>query len=888
MYISNMDIPKRVENDPVIVPEKAENRKTSNRLGCRDPFIMLYDGKYYLYKGAYDGINCFVSEDLETWSKPVYVFNLPENFHGTDCLFWAPECHYYKGKFYIFTSVKDGELQHRTISVYRADNPLGPFEDIAGGRITPADWDSIDGTLYVDEDGQPWMVFVHEWTCMPNNTGAMAAAKLSDDLTHFISEPIQLFLAREPEWATNGVTDGPYMYRHDDGKLEMVWSNFSKRDYVVAVAQSSNGRLDGKWTHRDHLLYQKNLRPEWTTDGGHAMIFKAKDGKTKITFHGPNYRTPYDFEHLQIYDLEVVNGTIEIAQADVLRAEHPRPELVRDDWKTLNGVWEFEFDFDARGTNSGVLDKAKFDRTIRVPFCPESKASGIAYTGFIPACWYRRKFTISKGGERIILNFEASDYKTQVFVNKTKVGEHEGGYTPFSFDITGVVKNGENELAVYVESDVRNPLQPSGKQSQKAESYGCFYTRTTGIWQTVWLEKAPKTYLKSVKLDPCVKTETLTAMLTTEGRGDKVITLTAFFGGEKIATASVSTKISLATVQLKIPSPKLWSVEEPNLYDLEISVKSKSGEDKVKSYFGMRSIESDERGIRLNGKYVFGRFVLDQGYYYDCVYTAPNKEAFEQDIAFAKFLGFNGARLHQKVFERRFLYYADKRGYLVWEEFPDWGFDWSSSGALDVFLREWMEAVKRDYNHPCVIGWCPTNETWSQDADKQPTAKQIKTLYRKTKNYDPTRPIIDSSGSKHIITDVFDHHDYDQDVKSFAKKYKNFGKSYGKGYKGQRNSKHLPYFLSEYGGTSWKLKDNGWGYGDAPKSAEEFIDHYSKLSLTLLNNPKISALCYTQLYDVEQEQNGLFSFARDYKFKWDEREKLAKVLRTEAAIERIN
>ena len=313
MKISNMNIPVSTATNPKIMPGPASRLKTSEKFPCRDPFILLYDGKYYFYQGAGEnGITCTVSDDLENWSEKVTVFTVPENFHGIKHLFWAPECHYYNGKFYIFTSVFSGTYNHRVISVYRADNPLGPFEDIAGGCITPKDWDAIDGTLYVDENAQPWMVFVHEWTSMPDHNGGMAAAKLSDDFTHFTSQPIQLFLAKDPPWATSGVTDGPYVFKTDDGVLSMIWSNFSSNGYVVAVASSNNGLITGKWSHRDHLLYEKNMRPEFTTDGGHAMIFYDKEGKLRLALHGPNGKANGDFEHLQLFYLEEKNGTIEI------------------------------------------------------------------------------------------------------------------------------------------------------------------------------------------------------------------------------------------------------------------------------------------------------------------------------------------------------------------------------------------------------------------------------------------------------------------------------------------------------------------------------------------------------------------------------------------------
>lgn len=285
-----------------------EERRTSNGLPCRDPFIMPLDGRYYLYKKGNGVISCLVSEDLEHWSEPVTVFAPPADFHGTNNLFWAPECHYYKGKFYIFTSVYSSLCNHRTISVYRSDDPLGPFVDIAGGAITPHDWDAIDGTLYIDKCGQPWMVFVHEWTSMPDKNGGMAAARLSDDLTHLVSEPIELFRAKDAVWATSGVTDGPYMLRTDNG-LYMIWSNLCKEGYCVGLARSDNGEITGRFIQTDAPIYMRGLKEGFDTDGGHAMIFVDHDGKPRITMHGPN-RPDKQVEHVLIFDIVERDGTL--------------------------------------------------------------------------------------------------------------------------------------------------------------------------------------------------------------------------------------------------------------------------------------------------------------------------------------------------------------------------------------------------------------------------------------------------------------------------------------------------------------------------------------------------------------------------------------------------
>lgn len=315
MKISNLNIPASPENTPVRQPDFAAGANLSEKIYCRDPYILLYGGRYYLYHRDGDrAICCRVSDDLERWSASMLVFTPPQPFHGKKDCFWAPECHFYKGNFYIFTSVWSETTQKRCISVYRADNPLGPFEDIASGRITPADWDAIDGTLYVDGAGQPWMVFVHEWVSMPRGVGAMCAAKLSDDLTHFISEPVQLFLADEPEWARAGVTDGPYLYTTEKGTLLMIWSNFDEKGYVIAQARAKEGRVDGEWEHIPQKLYAKGLRPGYDAAGGHAMIFRTKEGALKIVFHSPNETTENDFEHVVLKDLEEKDGLLHIAE----------------------------------------------------------------------------------------------------------------------------------------------------------------------------------------------------------------------------------------------------------------------------------------------------------------------------------------------------------------------------------------------------------------------------------------------------------------------------------------------------------------------------------------------------------------------------------------------
>lgn len=294
MKFSNEYIPVTKENEPRCEVDFRHGLKAGERVHCRDPFIMPYNNRYYLYKTIDEfgikgkGIECLVSEDLQNWSLPIVVFTPPEDFHGTDNFFWAPECHFYHGSFYIFTSVKSKtHNDRRVISVYRADNPLGPFEDIANGCITPENQDAIDGTLYIDKNECPWLVYVHEWTNMPDQNGAMAAARLSDDFTKLVSEPIKLFSARDPEWAVRGVTDGPFLYRSDGGVLYMLWSNFCDGGYAIGLAKSDNGEIDGRWMQQG-LLYRKDLRSATLLDGGHGMIFRTFNGEMALAFHSPN------------------------------------------------------------------------------------------------------------------------------------------------------------------------------------------------------------------------------------------------------------------------------------------------------------------------------------------------------------------------------------------------------------------------------------------------------------------------------------------------------------------------------------------------------------------------------------------------------------------------
>lgn len=551
------------------------------------------------------------------------------------------------------------------------------------------------------------------------------------------------------------------------------------------------------------------------------------------------------------------------------RPEHPTPQFERGTWQNLNGLWDFSFDFGASGLDNKLYEKADFQRQILVPFCPESSLSGIGYTDFIPCCWYRRSFSITKQqlAGTVYLHFGAVDYQAHVFINGKEIGTHKGGYASFQFEISSYIKEGENTLAVCALDDVRSGLQPGGKQSSRFDSYGCFYTRTTGIWQTVWLEFAPKQHIGSVRYYPNAAQGSVTILAKVQGEG--VFSASACFEGKPCGKAGAKTRNGHVSITLELSEKHLWAPGQGNLYDLEL----RFGEDCVKSYFGLRDLKLDGYRFLINGVSFFQRLVLDQGFYPDGIYTAPSDEALENDIRLSMAAGFNGARLHEKVFESRFLYHCDRHGYLVWAEMANWGLDISAHTAYEAFIPEWMEVLERDFNHPAIVGWCPFNETWDFKGRRQLDGL-LKTVYTLTKQYDATRPCIDTSGNYHVATDIYDLHNYEQDPEKFRAFYDPFGR--GEAAPGDPLSQRqqypggLPVFVSEYGGILWAPEkadqQDAWGYGNGPATEEAFIRRYRGLTHALLENPRMFAFCYTQLTDVEQECNGLYFYDRRPKF----------------------
>jgi beta-galactosidase/beta-glucuronidase len=568
------------------------------------------------------------------------------------------------------------------------------------------------------------------------------------------------------------------------------------------------------------------------------------------------------------------------------RPEHPRPQFVRPDWVCLNGEWEFEIDAGDSGLERGLLERPLRDR-ILVPFCPESPLSGIGNEDFMEAVWYRRAVTIPAGweGRRPVLHFGAVDHDATVWAGGVEVGRHRGGWTPFSADLSAVASAGETVTIVVRSRDSRHGVQARGKQARTLAREGVVYTRTTGIWQTVWLEAVPTTAMRRPRLTPDLAAGRfrLEQSLDNPRAGLTVRAVLIDAAGE-VCAAQGTTGIDFSvTLDLDIPADRVraWSPQDPHLYQLDLSLRDPDGVmlDAAASYAGMRGIAIDGRRVLLNGEPVFQRLVLDQGYYRDGILTAPDDSALVRDIEMSLAAGFNGARLHQKVFEERFLYHADRLGYLVWGEFGDWGSEvggphGDNQQPTPSYIAQWLEALERDYSHPCIIGWCGLNETGQALTDRITVLDDVtRAMLLAARAADRSRPVLDTSGWSHRVAeaDIYDAHDYTQDPAEFAQNHGG-GAVYVNRWHYDMSIPYggQPYFLSEFGGIRWEL-DPGEGAdssmsGPAAASLEEFYDRFEKLCGTLLDNPGMFGYCYTQLTDVYQEQNGIYRFDRSAKY----------------------
>lgn len=553
----------------------------------------------------------------------------------------------------------------------------------------------------------------------------------------------------------------------------------------------------------------------------------------------------------------------------MIKPEYPRPQLVRQSYINLNGEWEFEID-NSLSAKEKEIYKRHLTGKITVPFCPESKLSGVENKDYINKVWYRKDFDAKCDGKRLIVHFGAVDHEAELFVNGEFAASHKGGYTPFDCDITDYVKDGKNYLVLSAYDNAKDRTYGSGKQCPLLRSASCFYTRTTGIWQTVWLEYVDNTHIEKMNIYPNISDTSVTLEVFVSDPKAACIDAGIFFDGRLCGKKKVSVTSKRVSVNIPLSERHLWELGKGALYDIKLTLsKSNRTTDEVTSYFGLREVGLDKNKFLLNGKPVFMRLVLDQGYYPDGIYTSPDDNALKEDISNAMKLGFNGARLHEKIFEPRYLYWADKLGYMVWGEYPDWGIEKHDYKNIHSFINEWLEAIARDFNHPSVIGWCPFNETVRErDPD------MIRDVYKITKEIDATRPVIDVSGFFHTeTTDIVDVHTYEQDPEVFGNMFvePNISSKPDDPNDGTQNwravySKDKPLFISEYGGIGFANKEDSWGYGKYPKTEKEFVDRYRGLTEALLDNVNIMGFCYTQLYDVEQETNGLMTYERKFKF----------------------
>ena len=578
----------------------------------------------------------------------------------------------------------------------------------------------------------------------------------------------------------------------------------------------------------------------------------------------------------------VVCGLPSLRSESVPRPEYPQPQFERADWVTLNGAWQFEFDDKDVGLDENwAAGTRAFGRTIAVPFPFEARLSGIGDTSFHPWIWYRRTFTVpgSWTGRRVLLRFGAVDYHAGVWVNGKHAGEHEGGNTPFAFDVTSLLTPGQNTVTLRAFDPPTDRYIPRGKQYWEPQSRSIFYTRTSGIWQSVWIEAVGESYLDQVRITP-----TLDGIVRFEARiarpqPELELMARIRFRDREVATASAAAEGPRVTAAAAVTDAQWWSPGSPNLYDVTFELRKKGTTvDRVASYFGFREVGVEGNRVTVNRRPIYLKLVLDQGYWPDGILTPPSDEAIQYDIRLSKEMGFNGARKHQKVEDPRFLYWADKMGFLVSGEMANaYLFDEQYVGR---FTREWIEAVERDYNHPSIVIWAPLNESWGTPNPRDPRqANHLKALYTLTRSLDATRLVIDNEGWEHTdMTDLFAIHDYARSGDLLFAKYQDVGKP-GAGVPDNARAALIPgyryngtpVYLSEFGGIAFippghDVPKEAWGYSGVEKTREAALARLRGLYEAIGRIPAFAGLCYTQLTDVEQEVNGLLTYDRKPKF----------------------
>lgn len=570
----------------------------------------------------------------------------------------------------------------------------------------------------------------------------------------------------------------------------------------------------------------------------------------------------------------------------IARLEYPRPQFVRSQWLSLNGEWDFCFDDHNEGEQARwyqAESNAPFTQNINVPFAFQSKLSGINDPSFHDVVWYRKSFAVPNewNGKRIVLHFGAVDYIAKVWVNGQLAAIHEGGHTPFQADITSFLSGTDNVIVVRAEDFSRDVTLPRGKQYWREHSASIFYTRTTGIWQSVWLEPLSAEHLHKVMLTPDIDRNEIRIRTFIEGYNSSEnfkLQVNVSYEGSPVAedVYSVTSAQQLRSIGLNDFTEhgfgRLWSPEHPHLYD--ISLRLLRGDvcvDEVDSYFGMRKVSVEAGKWCLNNRPYYQRLVLDQGYFPDGVLTAPTDEDLKKDVEWMKELGFNGVRKHQKTEDPRFLYWCDKLGLLVWSEAAN-AYEYSEE-YVRRFTKEWQEIIDRDYNHPSIVAWVPLNESWGIPnalADKRQQQHGL-AMYHLTKSLDETRLVVYNDGWEHMTTDMLTIHDYESRQEVLEQRYSSVestlkfmpaGKPLfvgGASYQGQ------PIIISEFGGIAYKKSEwEGWGYSGADNE-EDFLKRLKAVLDPMFSSPVIQGYCYTQLTDVEQEINGLLTYDRQLK-----------------------
>ncbi|HUK15615.1 MAG TPA: glycoside hydrolase family 2 TIM barrel-domain containing protein [Bryobacteraceae bacterium] len=597
---------------------------------------------------------------------------------------------------------------------------------------------------------------------------------------------------------------------------------------------------------------------------------------------------------------------------------YPRPQLERAEWYPLDGEWDFAFDAEAQYR---LPEEPEWRLRIRVPFSPEAPASGIASTGFFQACWYRRQFEAPPldPGERLILHFSAVDFAATCWLNGQIVAEHEGGYTPFSVDITGFLHaEGPQILALRAEDDPSDLSKPRGKQDWQLHPHSIWYPRTTGIWQTVWMERVAASYIRAVRWTPNVERwEIGFEAWIAAARSDLRLNLKLYAGDNLLADDTYAVIAGEVHRHVALSDPGiddyrnelLWSPERPTLIYVELKLSTAAGEllDSARSYTALRSIKVQGDKFVLNGRPYQLRMVLDQGYWPETGLTAPHDDAYRCDVELAKAMGFNGVRKHQKIESPRYLYWADSLGLLVWEEMPS-AYRYTRA-SIKRLTREWEDAMARDVSHPCIVAWVPFNESWGvPDLPDSPAQRHyVQALYHLTKSLDPTRPVIGNDGWESVATDIIGIHDYDDQPERIARRY--VADEIPRLFKRERPGGRLlllegqaqeqPIMLTEFGGIAYSPDRAGtWGYSrvDTP---EEFARRYLDLLRVIRSLPLLAGFCYTQFADTYQEANGLLyadrtpkapleqialatrgpRSQRDFQTEWEFRERLMNLQR---------